>query len=339
MTNLVCQYDGLLADLDGVIYAGNQAIPHAIFAINQLKIPVAYVTNNAARSPQQIAKHLTDLGIVNSLNVLTSVQAAIKLLQKHVQIGSKVLVVGSEYLRQQVASANFVPIEQFHEKPQAIIQGFAPQVGWKNLAQIAYAKKTGILWIATNTDLTIPQAEGLAPGNGALIGTVTHVTGETPLVAGKPQATLFCLAKEQLKIVNPLVVGDRLDTDIFGGNNAKMGTALVLTGVNTVWDALIASPPQRPTYIIDNLQQLNQPYPKILQQNNKYYCENSWAEIKNNQILTNFSAQPPTVFATRLQLARAVCAAWWANQKLATQTIPNCAPELRTYLQTNLSPK
>lgn len=336
MKNLLTGYDALLADLDGVIYTENEPIPHATNTINKLKIPIAYLTNNASRSPQQIATHLKNIGINQPKNIITSVQAAIKILQQHVKPNTKILTIGSEYLKQQITQANFTPINQHNEKPQAIIQGFDPNINWKDLAQIAYAtQNNNIPWVATNSDLTIPQKNGLAPGNGSLIATITNTTHKTPLIAGKPKPTLFHIANQQLQTNNPLMVGDRLDTDILGANNANIHTALVLTGVNTAWDALTAPNKQQPTYLIENLQQLTQNYPKIVKKNNKHYCENSWAQITNHKLTTNFNPQQPY----KLNLARAICAAWWATPKTPNHPNPICEPEIVTYLQKKFIPK
>ena len=122
------------------------------------------------------------------------------------------------------------------------MQGFSPDIGWKDLAEASYVVAGGALWVATNTDWSIPQARGIAPGNGTLVAAVAAATGKSPIVAGKPEAPLFHAAAKRLAADRPLVVGDRLDTDILGGNNAGFATVAVLTGVDTRESILAAAP-------------------------------------------------------------------------------------------------
>lgn len=254
-------YDALLCDLDGVVYAGAGAIAGAVDTLNELTsrgVPVAYVTNNASRSPGSVAAHLVELGITARTDqVFGAAAAGVRLLQDlDVAEGSAVLVVGSEYLRDLVAEAGFRPVNSAADQPAAVIQGFDPSVGWSHLAEASYAIQNGARWVATNTDLTIPRAEGIAPGNGSLIQAVTQATGVIPPAAGKPEPVLFQWAAEQVGAHRPLVVGDRLDTDILGGNRAGFDTALVLTGIDSQETAEAAPVDQRPTMIIESLDRL-----------------------------------------------------------------------------------
>lgn len=260
-------HDAVLCDLDGVVYAGEGAIDGAVDTLGELAargIPVAYVTNNASRSPQAVADHLCDLGLeVAAGQVFGAAAAGVSLLSE-VLSGSAgsatdpgrqaaVLVVGSDFLRSEVERAGHRVVSSASDRPEAVIQGFDPTVSWTDLAQASFALRNGAHWIATNTDLTIPRAEGIAPGNGALIEAVSRATGTRPRSAGKPEPFLFHRAARAVGAQRPLVVGDRLDTDILGGNRAGYSTALVLTGVDTEATAGAASPEQRPTWIIDGL--------------------------------------------------------------------------------------
>ncbi len=260
-------HDILLCDLDGVVYAGQHAIDGAVETLRELDaldVPVAYVTNNASRSPESVAEHLNSFGLsVDGEQVLGSAAAGVALLGDELEgRTSRVLVVGSDHLRELVAAAGHEVVESSAEDPEAVIQGFDPSVGWQDLAQAAFAIRSGAHWVATNTDLTIPRAEGIAPGNGALVEAVARATGSVPVAAGKPEPVLFRMAAERLGGRRPLVVGDRLDTDVLGGNRAGFDTALVLTGIDDRRSTQAAPSDHQPTWILQGLPALLQSPPE-----------------------------------------------------------------------------
>lgn len=263
--------DVVLADLDGVVYTGELAIPHAVESINAAaeRLRVGYLTNNASRTAASVAAHLTELGLtVAADDVVTSPQAAVVLLADLVAPGSRVLVVGGEGLTSEVEKAGFVVTRSAEESPAAVIQGFAPHVAWTDLAEAAFALKTkpgsdGIPWVATNTDWTIPVARGTAPGNGTLVSAVHTAVGRLPVVAGKPERAIFDAASARFGAQHPLFIGDRLDTDIIGANRAGMASALVLTGIDQAKQVLAADADSRPDYLLQDLRELHLPYPVI----------------------------------------------------------------------------
>ena len=271
--------DVVLADLDGVVYRGADAIPYAVESLNraQLDRRVGYLTNNASRTDASVAAHLTDLGLtVAPEDVVTSPQAAVKLLADLVEPGARILVVGGEGLVTEVERAGFVVVRSADDAPAAVIQGFAPNVAWTDLAEAAYAlhlPKTsegaegaeGIPWVATNTDWTIPQARGTAPGNGTLVSAVHTAVGRLPVVAGKPERAIFDEATARFGASTPLFIGDRLDTDIVGANRVGMASALVLTGIDGPKQVLAAAPDSRPTFILGDLRELFEPYPAVVE--------------------------------------------------------------------------
>ena len=225
-------------------------------------VGLGYVTNNASRSPAQVAQHLRELGApAEDDQVVSSSQAAAELLASLLPAGARVLITGSAALAREIELVGLVPVRSAAEDPVAVVQGFSPEIGWKDLAEASYVVAGGALWVATNTDMSIPQARGIAPGNGTLVAAVAAATGQTPLVAGKPEAPLFHAAAKRLAADRPLVVGDRLDTDILGGNNAGFATAAVLTGVDTRESILAARTLERPDFIIRDLTDLYAPYP------------------------------------------------------------------------------
>lgn len=259
--------DLLISDLDGVVYKGAGAIPYAVESINRASatMRVAYMTNNASRTPASVSQQLIELGLtVVPTDVVTSPQAAVRLLAGLVPAGSTVLVVGGEGLSSEVLKAGFAVTESALDSPAAVIQGFAPEVGWTQLAEASFALHEGIPWVATNTDWTIPVARGIAPGNGTLVSAVHSAVGRLPVVAGKPEAAIFEEAIRRFGASKPLFIGDRLDTDILGANRSGIESVLVLTGIDRAKQVLAADKNSRPTFILDDLRQLHEPYPQAL---------------------------------------------------------------------------
>lgn len=319
---LISLFDALLADLDGVVYAGPHAIPGAVDSLQQLAglgIGLGYVTNNASRSPAQVAAHLRELGApAEDEQVVSSSQAAAELLASLLPAGAKILITGSPALAEEIELVGLTAVRSQAEKPVAVVQGFSPEIGWKDLAEAAYVVSAGALWVATNTDMSIPQARGIAPGNGTLVAAVAAATGKTPQVAGKPEAPLFHAAAKRLAADRPLVVGDRLDTDILGGNNAGFSTVAVLTGVDTRETILAARTDERPDYLIESLSNLYHPYPDIDHSDGVYRCGDATAQVTGQTVSIQGAEDD-------LDSWRAACAAWWAA---VPQTAEAMAPKL-----------
>jgi glycerol 3-phosphatase-2 len=259
--------DLILADLDGVIYTGPNAIPYAVESINSAaeRMRVGYITNNASRTAASVAEHLTGLGLhVTEDDVVTSPQAAVKLLLDLVPAGSTILVVGGAGLVDVVKRAGFVPTDSAQDNPVAVVQGFAPEVGWTQLAEASFVLQKGdIPWVATNTDWTIPVERGIAPGNGTLVSAVHTATGILPVVAGKPEVAIFHQAVARFGSSSPLFIGDRLDTDILGANRAGIPSVMVLTGVDRAKQVIAAGAELRPRFLLEDLRGLSEPYPLI----------------------------------------------------------------------------
>jgi len=219
---LALRYDVGLLDLDGTVYVGADAIPGAVQAVadaGALGFRVGYVTNNASRPPAMVVEQLRGLGLAATRDdVLTSAQAAAALLAEDLPAGSAVLVVGGAGLVEAVLACGLRPVASADDQPMAVAQGWAPELGWGLLAEGAYALSRGLPWIATNTDQTLPTARGIAPGNGSFVSLLAGVVGRRPdAVAGKPHAALLTQAAGKFSALNPIVIGDRLDTDIEGG--------------------------------------------------------------------------------------------------------------------------
>jgi HAD superfamily hydrolase (TIGR01450 family) len=252
-----------MLDLDGVVYRSRDAVPHAVeslLAAAAAGMRLTYVTNNASRTPEMVAAHLVELGLPATPDeVVTAAQAVARLIAEQVPQGARVLVIGDEGLRVAVSGYGLELVSSADDDPAAVVQGYRPDTSWTDLAEAAYAIERGVPWFAANTDSTMPTARGIAPGNGALVGAVAAATGTWPTVAGKPEPALHRETMIRTGARRPLVVGDRLDTDIEGANRAGVDSLLVLTGVATLEQLRAAPDLHQPTYVARDLRGLLDP--------------------------------------------------------------------------------
>lgn len=284
---LVASHDAVLLDLDGVVYRGGEAVPGAVESLTAVHdARLAYLTNNANRPPAAVADHLRELGLdVTVDDIVTSAQAIAGVLAHDLPAGSAVLTIGGEGLRTALRERGLVPVDDRHiPDVAAVVQGYSPDLGWRDLAEAAYAVTTGLPWYASNTDLTIPTAEGIAPGNGALVHAVRLAVGRDPVIAGKPYAPLFEETIERIAPAAPLMVGDRLDTDISGAHRASITSLFVLTGVNSLADVVNAVEEERPDYVGRDLSALHEPHPEVVVTGSRARCGSAAVEIVDGHI-------------------------------------------------------
>lgn len=269
MAALVYGYQGVVCDLDGVVYRGPHAVDHAVEVLTSLAVPVIYATNNASRTPDQVAAHLRSLGLdVTAADVATSAEAGAAELAQRLGADSPVLAVGGDGVRDALRRSGLdvvTPAERRNDPSLAVVgvlQGYGPEVTAADLAEAAYAIAGGALWVATNTDATLPTERGTAPGNGSLVAAVRRAVDLDPVVVGKPMAPLYAMCAERLGLParSVLAVGDRIDTDIAGAVSAGMDSVLVLTGVDSVSTAALAPHDQRPTHVVEDLRSLRLDY-------------------------------------------------------------------------------
>jgi glycerol 3-phosphatase-2 len=271
--SLVQLHGAVVCDLDGVVYRGPVAVPGAVEALTAVQVPVVYATNNASRSPEEVAEHLRRLGLpASGADVVTSAQAGARHLSAALPPASTVLAVGGPGVLQALQASGLAPVTPDEAREAhgagariryaAVLQGYGPAVTAADLAEAAYAVRSGAVWVATNGDPTVPTERGEAPGNGALIAVVEAAVGSSPVVVGKPAAAVYLLCADRLGVAPARVlgVGDRLDTDIAGAIAAGMPSALVLTGITTVADVAAAPSGLRPTYVLQDLGELHLPY-------------------------------------------------------------------------------
>ncbi|MFH9853162.1 HAD hydrolase-like protein [Streptomyces althioticus] len=302
-------YDTALLDLDGVVYAGGNAIEHAVPSLAVARdggMRLAYVTNNALRTPDAVAAHLTELGIpAEAGDVITSAQAVARLIADQVPQGSRVLVVGGEGLRVALRERGLVPVESADDEPVAVVQGYGgPELAWGRFAEASYAVARGLPWFASNTDLTIPSGRGIAPGNGAAVEVVRIATGVEPQVAGKPLPPMHRETILRTGAERPLVVGDRLDTDIEGAFNGGVDSLLVLTGVTDGAQLLAAPPQHRPTYVDADLRGLLTGQPEVVGDDGAFRCGGWTAAAGAGRLELDGDGAP-------VDGLRALCAAAW----------------------------
>lgn len=262
----------VILDLDGVVYIGPNAVPHAVEALTTLAdggVRLTAATNNANRPAAEVALHLQQLGLpIVAADIMTSAQAAASFLAGQLPPGSPVLAVGgegvsgaltSEGLRPLRASADLALSDRVASECSAVMMGYGPLVAWFDLAAAHWAIDRGKRWIATNLDPTVPLPFGAAPGNGAMVGLLQRSTGRQPEVVGKPQPTLFEALLRASGARRALVIGDRLDTDIDGARAAGLESLLVLTGVHGPVDLALRAVAAWPSYVARDLRSLHGP--------------------------------------------------------------------------------
>jgi glycerol-1-phosphatase len=308
---LATRYDVALLDLDGVIYLGGCAIPGAGDALARAAdagMRRAFVTNNASRTPSAVAAQLSKFGITaRPADVISSAHAAARLLAERLPPGSNVLVVGAMSLRLAVRERGLRPVTLVSERPAAVVQGFTPDLNYPLLAEAGLAVAAGAWFVATNVDATLPTRRGDQPGNGSLVQVIVNATGRQPVVAGKPETPLHAEAVARSGATHPLVVGDRLDTDIEGAVRAGTDSLLVLTGVSRPLDVVLAPASQRPTYLAHDLAGLLTPHPGVSRDGGGLRCNGwlaSWADP--GKLTVTGSGDP-------LDGLRALCVAAWST--------------------------
>jgi glycerol-1-phosphatase len=304
-------YDAALMDLDGVFYLGRAPIAGAASAVAEAGrrgMRLAFVTNNASRTPSAIAAQLTGMGVAASAaDIVTSAQAAAHLIADRVPAGSPVLVVGGMGLRLALRERGLRPVSTALERPVAVAQGYGPGIDYGALAEAGLAIRAGAWYVASNVDATLPTPRGLQPGNGSLVHMLVYATGVQPVVAGKPELPLHAEAIERTGAIRPLVVGDRLDTDIEGAVRGGADSLLVLTGVSGPADLIAAPPSMRPTYLSADLSGLNGVHPGVALLDGGFSCGGWMARLAAGGRRLELSGDGEPVDGLR-----ALCAAAWS---------------------------
>lgn len=298
-----------------MLYLGEQPVPHAADAVAAARsagMRLAFVTNNASRSPEAVAGRLADVGVaVRSQDVVTSAQAAARVALEVAGAGATVLVVGSPALAAEVAEHGLVPIRRLADAGAAgvaaVVQGLATQTTMQDLAEATVALRRGAHWVVGNTDATLPSPDGPLPGNGAFVDVLRATTGLEPRVAGKPDPTLHRESVERVGGRRPLVVGDRLETDILGAVRGGADSLLVLTGVTDVEVLLRAPRGCRPTYVACDLRGLLAAHPEVVVRNGVAQCREVTARFQGGTEVVRGQAAGRDDDVVRARAALA----WW----------------------------
>lgn len=316
-----------LLDLDGVVYRGADPVEHAAEGIDRaqtLGMRMAYTTNNASRFPHVVADQLRGFGLtLDDGQVITSAVVAARMLRRHLQEGARVLVIGSDHLRDQIRLNGMVPVGKAADKPEAVIQAWYPELSWQDLAQASFAIEGGARYFTTNKDQTLPREGGMAPGNGAMLQAVILATGKQPEdSAGKPESAMYdearqLLAGDQkiLDIDRCLPVGDRLDTDIEAANRGGYDSMLVLTGVARTPAILTAPAKWRPTYLAEDLRGLAESQPQPSKEADQiWHCGDQTAMVDDDGHVTLRALEGGGDPISDLDAVRACACALWEYQ-------------------------
>ncbi|HET9633489.1 MAG TPA: HAD-IIA family hydrolase [Terrabacter sp.] len=280
---IVAAYDGLVCDLDGVVYRGGDAVPGAPEALQRLVadgIRLVYATNNASRVAGDVAAQLASLGApATDADVVSSAQAGAARLRGELPAGARVLALGGAGVAQALTGVGLVPVQPADvdfdgmrspahpparsvpaAEVSAVLQGFGRNVSVGDFEIAARLLTLGPIWVGTNDDATLPLPWGQSPGNGAYLDLLAVAAGRRPVVVGKPHPPLYRLALDRLgtPASRTLAVGDRLATDIDGARAADLDSAWVLTGVDLPSDLVVTQ--SSPTYVIAALGELLEPY-------------------------------------------------------------------------------
>ena len=302
-------YDALLLDLDGTVLLGSETVPGAPEVVNELRhagCAVQFITNNASRAPEEIAEDLTALGIpTGGAQVVTSGQAAAAMLASRLPAEAAVLIVGADALVAEVRSVGLRPVTAASEDPVAVVQGHSPDTGWARLAEACLVIRGGAMWVACNVDRTLPTERGLLPGNGAMVAALQAATDREPAVAGKPARALLDTAMERSGAQRPLVVGDRLETDIAGARGAELDSLLVLTGVADAATLLAAPPEHRPSHVGADLRVLRESLRQA-----RIQPRPGWrVEVADGTLAVHSEGTA----GDPLDALRTLCAVWWSE--------------------------
>lgn len=300
-------HDLVMLDLDGVVYVGGEAVPGApahLAEVRAREVRCAFVTNNASRPPRVVADHLTRLGVEASPeDVVTSAQAAARLLRRRYEPGTPVAVLGAPALEEEVRAAGLEAVGVDDDAAEALVTGYGPDVLWREVMRAAVRVREGLAWVASNTDGSIPTPYGTAPGHGVLVETIQRFAGRDPQVAGKPAPPLLEETIERTGAARPLMVGDRLDTDIAGGAAVGVPTLLVMTGVTGVAELVAAEPAERPTYLAADLGGLLHEHPEVVDG----ACGGWQARVDHERLVVEGEGQPDDWW-------RAVAAVAWRHR-------------------------
>jgi 4-nitrophenyl phosphatase len=246
----------LLIDMDGVLWRGDEPVPGLADFFSFLRerhIRFTLATNNASRTSDHYVQRMAGYGIdVSRDEVITSAQATAAYLAERSEPGTAVYYIGEDGLGQALNKAGFRLVGD-DETPKYVVVGWDRNLTYAKLAQATVYIYDGAAFIATNPDKTWPSERGQLPGAGAILAALQAATGVEPTIIGKPSPLMLQIAIRRMGAVaaNTAMLGDRLETDILGGQNAGLTTILVLSGVTKPDD--LATSPVQPDLVFDDI--------------------------------------------------------------------------------------
>lgn len=254
---LATDFDGLLVDLDGVVWVGGELLPGAAQALRHLReggCELVFVTNNPARPPAYYAQRLRDAGVeVDDRQVVTAGVVTAKLARERAGNGGAAFVIGAPAFKEEVAAAGLELVDGDSERDAAVVlvsghRGF----DYEELLTATRMLRRGADLLATSRDPTLPMPDGPWPGTGSILAAVETASGASAEIGGKPERHLFEQAMERIPGAQRVVmVGDRIASDIEGGRRAGLKTVLVLSGATSREEAEQADP--APDYVLDDI--------------------------------------------------------------------------------------
>ena len=284
---LVEAYDLVMFDLDGVVYIESAPVRGAPAQLARLRggsTKLAFITNNASRPPEAVVEKLAGIGVeADPHEVVTSAQAAAHLLVERHGEGSVIACLGAAGLEEALRDVGLVPAAVDDERAVALATGYGPDVVWRDVMRAAVRIRDGLPWVASNTDLSLPTKFGQAPGHGVMVAMLERFSGVEAVVAGKPERPLLDETIRRMGGSSPLMVGDRLDTDIEGANNLGVDSLLVMTGVTGLPELASAGPGLRPTYLSVDLEGLFVPHPAPERDGDAWQCGGWRSEVSEGR--------------------------------------------------------
>jgi 4-nitrophenyl phosphatase len=241
MSELISRFPNLKAiilDMDGVLWRDKQPIGNlpAIFTrISELGLKVILATNNATKNVDEYLQKLSGYGVtLEKWQVINSAIACGMYLKEKYPSGGKIYVVGSPSLVSTLESYGFQPAKE-DEPVLSVVAGLDRDISYARLRNATLQIYKGAEFLGTNPDRTFPTPDGLVPGAGSILAAIEAATYVKPVIAGKPSPLLYTIAMDRLQVspADTIAVGDRFDTDIVGGQNAGLNTAMLLSGVES----------------------------------------------------------------------------------------------------------
>ncbi len=257
MNFLKC-FDHFIFDLDGVVYIGSKTVNQAPKVLDKLRKEhktISFITNNPTRSPRQYVKKLKDMKIFTvEEEIITSPMAVAFYLKKRFRkLNEKTAyVIGSSYLKKVVKETGLTLINNIKALPaDFVIMGGHDKFSYEEIYKATISIRKGAKFIATNRDSFYPSIHGFSPATGALLSSIEVSSSQKAITVGKPEKTIFDLVKSKSSLKKTLMIGDNLDTDILGGKNAGLKTALVFTGATLKKDLVKSD--ISPDYVIKDI--------------------------------------------------------------------------------------